>query len=80
MAALTDTGERFKGLPVVTLGSPDVRAAQARRDNALRVALSAASRGEPITAEMERELWEAKVALFRAKGWGEPKLGRPEGA
>lgn len=75
--AITPTGEVHKGLPVFRTGNPDIDAAQARRDAALHAALRAASRGESVTAEMQRELWESKVELFRAKGWGEPKLGRP---
>lgn len=74
MPALTDTGERFKGLPVCRLGSPDQDAARERRKQALTAILRAECRGEPVTQAMRDEAHEAKVELFRVMGWGEPKV------
>jgi hypothetical protein len=71
---LTPTGERIHGLPVFRMGTPDRDAARGRRNRALDAMLSAASRGLPITREMEDEAHAAKVELFKAMGWGEPRL------
>jgi hypothetical protein len=77
----TDTGERFKGLPVVRFGSPGRDDAKGRRDRTLSRILAAESKGEPVTDEMKNEAWEAKVEYFRHMGWPEPKIrpGEREG-
>jgi hypothetical protein len=73
MPAISDTGERFRGLPMFRLGSPDRDAARARRTAALMAIMRAESRGEPVTAEMETEAHAAKVELFKVMGWGTPR-------
>jgi hypothetical protein len=73
MLPLTDTGERFRGLPVVRLGSPDRDAARERRKRALMAIMAAESTGRPVTRAMLDEAHAANVELFKVMGWGMPR-------